>query len=307
MKNRMKISLFLFTLTLYLVACQDKIPILEVIQPTEDNYDLQIFNKEDIDLKNPAGICFHKEAIYICDSEQNCIIKVSTDLQYLDSYGTLGMEDGNFSKPMDICFDNGFFYVLDSKNNRIQKFTEDFTYVQSVQLETLISAQGLGQYISLAVFDNRIYVSVFAAEQSDAYIYYYNGEKWNKLADKAIGYLCKGREKVYFVNMMEAKPESKESGFSTGANSFYEIVEDKVSEVKRIPDSYTPTALSYDQENLYLISAGTGFIYRYAIGLDEMEKMITLPNFGLIMYSCVDSEGKIYISDNDHGDFYICQ
>jgi hypothetical protein len=305
----MKNLLCLFTLTLYLAACQskDKTPILEVVPSTEDNYDLQIFNKEDIGLKNPAGICFHKEAIYICDSEQNCIIKVNKDLQYLDSYGTLGMEDGNFSKPMDICFDNGYFYVLDSKNNRIQKFTEDFTYVQSFQLETLASAQGFGQYISLAVFDNRIYVSVFAAEQSDANIYYYDGKEWNVLADKTIGYLCKGNEKVYFANMMEPKPESRESGFSTGANSFYEIVEDKLSEVRRIPDSYTPTALSYDQENMYMISAGTGFIYRYTIGSDEMVKMFSLPNFGLIMYSCVDDEGNIYISDNDHGDFYICR
>jgi len=72
----------------------------------------------------PMGVCTDSNGnYYVADSGANRIVKFNTLGVFVDSWGTLGQDDGEFVQPCYIVADsNDNLYVADRGNSRIQKF-----------------------------------------------------------------------------------------------------------------------------------------------------------------------------------------
>ena len=70
---------------------------------------------------SPEGLAHHNGHIYVCDTLNNRIQVLDTDLNYMRSIGCEGSSDIEFSHLWDIDFDSaGRAYITDKNNNRVQ-------------------------------------------------------------------------------------------------------------------------------------------------------------------------------------------
>jgi len=80
----------------------------------------------------PRGVAVDSSGnVYVADTNNNRIQKLSPNLNYLTNWGNSGSGDGQFSGPYGVAVDSsGNVYVADSGNDRIQKFTSDGMFVK---------------------------------------------------------------------------------------------------------------------------------------------------------------------------------
>ena len=72
---------------------------------------------------NPGMIKIINDKLYVCDSGNNRVQILNTELEYVNSFGCHGDGDGQFNWPSGIAQDiAGNLYVTDSDNNRVQVF-----------------------------------------------------------------------------------------------------------------------------------------------------------------------------------------
>lgn len=279
--------------------------IIEINRDIQGSYVLEELDLSQIGIGKPGGICIYNNNLYVCDTENNCIVKLSKDLEMLELYGTLGRESGNFSGPMDITFSGDSFYVLDNGNSRVQKFSADFEYQETYDLEYLASRQGSGRYISIAVDkEGTIYVSTISPDTRDGYIFYWDHDTWNKLGENVVGYLCEGDGKIYFANIMEFEVEKNKTTIQSGKNLLYEIDAGELKPICHFMDKYAPAALTYWNNCVYMVSAGTRYVNYFTDESEMLETVLALPEASLHMHMCIDDDGNIYITDNGTGRFY---
>lgn len=279
--------------------------IIEINRDIQGSYVLEELDMSQIGIGKPGGICIYNNNLYVCDTENNCIVKLSKDLELLESYGTLGRESGNFSEPMDITFSGGSFYVLDSGNSRVQKFSSDFAYEETYDLDYLASRQGSGRYVSIAVDgEGIIYVSTISPSTQDGYIFYWDHDTWNKLGENVVGCLCEGGGKVYFANILEFEVEEKKTTIQSGKNLLYEIDGEKLKPICRFMDKYAPAALTYWNDRIYMASMGIRYVNYFTDESEMLETVLALPEASQHMHMCIDDDGTIYITDNGTGRFY---
>ena len=71
---------------------------------------------------------------YIADWENDRIKKhKSSDLTYVDKFGTVGAGDDQFNDPLGICKDETYFYICDRGNHRIKKHKiSDYSFVSEI-------------------------------------------------------------------------------------------------------------------------------------------------------------------------------
>jgi tripartite motif-containing protein 71 len=79
----------------------------------------------------PVGIAIDSsDNVYISDSENNRIVKLSKNGNYLTQWGSKGASRNQFNNPQGVAIDSsGNVYVVDSGNYRIMKFDSTGTYL----------------------------------------------------------------------------------------------------------------------------------------------------------------------------------
>lgn len=274
---------------------------------TRSGYHLQELDLDKLGIETPGGICIYDNSIYICDVGNNCIVKLGMNFEREDSFGTLGLEEGNFSEPRDITFADGCFYVLDEGNCRVQKFTADFAFLEMYYMPRL-SSQYSDEHVSIAVDgEGVIYVSVLSPDPVDAHIYAYRGDDWETIGEKAIGYLCAGEESIYFVNTLEMEVGEKVTSMQSGENMLYALDKEELSLMAQIEDKYAPTALTFWNGSLYMVSAANGYVNCFARESDRFQTLFALPREGysLHMHMAIDEAGNFYIADCGNGCLYF--
>ncbi|MFW9770368.1 MAG: 6-bladed beta-propeller, partial [Candidatus Thorarchaeota archaeon] len=99
---------------------------------------------------------------YITDFNNERVVRVDENMEYLMMWGEYGNESGQFSNPTGITVDEfGFVYVADFYNSRVQKFTHDGMFVAS--WGTNGSLPGEFYYaFDVAVRDGMLYVTDYA-------------------------------------------------------------------------------------------------------------------------------------------------
>ena len=75
------------------------------------------------EFSDPSLIKAINNTLYVCDRGNHRVQILNTELEYVNSFGCYGDEDGQFNRPNDIAQDRaGNLYVADVRNNRVQVF-----------------------------------------------------------------------------------------------------------------------------------------------------------------------------------------
>ena len=68
----------------------------------------------------PTSLCVAGGALYVCDTMNNRIVVLGTDLAWRGTIGREGSGDGEFLEPFGIAAHGGELYVVDTGNHRVQ-------------------------------------------------------------------------------------------------------------------------------------------------------------------------------------------
>jgi len=122
-------AVFVFVLIFFLMNklyCQPTAPVPEIKYVGTWNKSVS-----DIDIKNALGISAGPDgSVYIADTGNNRIIKLSSKGLFEKEQGGFGWGAGQFDNPVSICGRNGLdVFVADYFNNRIERFDKDLNYI----------------------------------------------------------------------------------------------------------------------------------------------------------------------------------
>ncbi len=85
---------------------------------------------------DPHGMEIVGDYVYVADTGNNRIVKISKDFKHWWTFGNKGSGQYQFNSPTDIYYSDGVFYIVDSGNNRVIRtdmakmawmFKEDFS------------------------------------------------------------------------------------------------------------------------------------------------------------------------------------
>ena len=74
------------------------------------------------DLMEPRGVCVSQGAVFVTDRARKCLVKFSTEGDFIKQTGSSGTAPGCFTFISGLCCSTWFVYVCDSSVQRIQQF-----------------------------------------------------------------------------------------------------------------------------------------------------------------------------------------
>ena len=104
---------------------------------------------------------------------------------------------------------------------------------------------------------------------------------------------------MYFVNTLEMEVGEKVTSMQSGKNMLYTLDKKELSLMARIEDKYAPTALTFWNGSLYMVSAGNGNVNCFDGESDRFKTLFALPKeaYSLYMHMAIDETGNFYIAD----------
>ena len=86
-----------------------------------------------VQFNSPTAISIQGCVLYVVDSGNCCVQKVTTTGKAISTFGTRGSGNGQLSDPRGICFDkDGHIFISDSGNNRVSVFAGDGTFLYHI-------------------------------------------------------------------------------------------------------------------------------------------------------------------------------
>ena len=90
----------------------------------------------DCQFSSPQGVAVWGDTVYVSDSSNHRVQKLSSSGNFVSKFGVYGSGEGQLYYPRGICIDpEGKIYVADHNNHRIQIFEPDGTFVSMIPPE----------------------------------------------------------------------------------------------------------------------------------------------------------------------------
>ena len=135
-------------------------------------------------LRGPNGIAIHKEQIFVCESQGNCISVLNMEGDFLYRFGSKGDGPGDFNWPHQLCVGpDDFLYVSDMENHRVQVLEKDGTFVRQFGQGTLKKPIGLR-------ITKSGYVVVTSNQQNKVSFFTVNGKCVHEVTDAGLSSPC---------------------------------------------------------------------------------------------------------------------
>jgi DNA-binding beta-propeller fold protein YncE len=92
---------------------------------------------ENVHFYNPVAVAIRGGVLYVVDSGQHCVQKITNLGKFISKFGSNGSGNGQLSNPRGICLDNaGRVFVSDCGNNRISVFEADGSFLYHISGNT---------------------------------------------------------------------------------------------------------------------------------------------------------------------------
>ncbi|MCG8626414.1 MAG: hypothetical protein MJE68_31000, partial [Proteobacteria bacterium] len=86
-----------------------------------------------IQFHSPSAISIQGGVLYVVDSGNCCVQKITTTGNAISTFGTRGSGNGQLSNPRGICFDkDGHIFISEGGNNRISVFADNGTFLYHI-------------------------------------------------------------------------------------------------------------------------------------------------------------------------------
>jgi uncharacterized protein YjiK len=86
-----------------------------------------------VQFSSPSAISIQGSVLYVVDSGNCCVQKLTTAGKPISTFGTRGSGNGQLSNPRGICFDkDGHIFISESGNNRISVFAANGTFLYHI-------------------------------------------------------------------------------------------------------------------------------------------------------------------------------
>lgn len=154
---------------LFLSACGEKLsqqkqPVHEMNPSDEISYSKKDFPLSGITLNSPRKIASDSESLFICDADNDRIVKCDFEGKNVSVIGALGSMDGELSSPECIAVNKDKICVYDKDNHRIQVFDKKGTFLSKFELKDHFSV--LGRIVDIEIDnDDNIYFSLLSHEK----------------------------------------------------------------------------------------------------------------------------------------------
>lgn len=220
----------------------------------EDSYLVHEWKEEQTGISRPYGICVAGDAVFVCDFDNHCIVKLDQEGERIASYGTLGAKKGNFTNPTAIVCHDGQLYVLDQGNHRVQIFDMDMNYQREVPYAAVTFDKN-DYFQDMAVDQNgTIYLSVWT--NASTYGVYYLSEEGRAVAvePRISGALTEYQGEVYAMNTFMNYKVNGAYNMGWGENFFLKCTAGGLEQLAELPYKYTPADFCIVNDRIYAVS-----------------------------------------------------
>lgn len=308
MKLKNIVSILL--LFIFLVGCNknndNNIPenkdIFEYVY--ENSYEMEELNI-DTELNKPKGIVSDRENLYICDSENDRILKTSFDGKIIKEFNL----DGGFSKPECITINEGDLYIYDRDNFRIVVLNNNGDIINEFNLMQLIDEHKFDfSVIDLEpISKDEIYISVLGFDRiaKKSGIYLLKDGKAELILKDAMGNFTKDKSgNIFFIDEFDRRSKDE---VGTGQVSIFKINGSDVIELEKVSNFYTSIDIVDFNNKLYVYDSARHNIDVFSYD-GTYEKTIFSnympPEVVNITGFCVDKDGNFYISDSKNNKIF---
>lgn len=268
--------------------------------PEEDLFDYEMWETEKTKISAPGGVVFDGEDLLVCDTGNHCVVRLTTDGDFVESYGELGSESGNFVTPTAILLHENEIYVLDSGNMRIQVFDTDMNYNREIWFEGSTLPSG-GKYNDMAIAgDGTIYITANAAYGDGMSLFYIEAEELHAVPGGGLGFLSEQDGIVYTSDKWRFYRYSGGYGWKPGVNWIYQVDRTGLRKVCELPYMYAPADFVVREDTIYAVSTVWRKLNQFSMEAELLETMFYIEEVQTHdMYLCVQDENTFYVADTE--------
>lgn len=232
----------------------------------EEVYNVNIWDAEQTGNGRPYGICAVGDAIYVCDFDESCVVKLDKSGNRIASYGEYGEGEGQFRNPTAILHHDDLIYVLDQGNHRIQIYDENMNYLREVVYRGRSFSENV-YFQDMAIdADGTIYLSVWESSDIRTAVYYISEDgSTNPILPRIGGVLAEYDGDVYamsafwyYQDYVELPGrDGKVKCFVAGRGGpcfFLECRNDGLDQLAELPFGYAPADFCIVDNMIYAIS-----------------------------------------------------
>lgn len=301
----MRRKLFIFLLlSAFLCGCNAKIAQekAEVIPfDIKENicYSKEIFEIKGTKLSVPNQIASVDNMLFICDTENDRVIKCDLQGNMLCEIGGLGTSEGEFVEPCCIAVSSSEICVYDRGSKRIQTFSINGDFISEFYLSDKFSSVAGVEDIAISE-EGVVYFSIisFVKHLSEAGLYALRNGELTKLRDLTVGCLTANGDTVYYMSKYELKSETE---WTCGYAEIFEIKNNEISRLSAFSDFYSPIGLEIMDEKIYTYNNSGQSLDAFSLDEKYIEILFSEPVRNDFVYRgfCCDDEGNFYLSDSN--------
>lgn len=266
-----------------------------VLFPETFAFEYEVWQKNSTQIKTPGGILPVGDMVLVCDTGNHCVVRLTTEGVFVESYGELGSESGNFIEPTALLFYEDEIYVLDSGNRRIQVFDKTMQFDREIPFEA--SLKESQKYVDMAIDgDETIYLVADSPYREESGLFYIEDGALCRIPCDFSGYLAEQDGVVYAVDTWQFYTAENGYGKRPGENWLYEVGKSELKKVCELPYMYAPMDFIVSGEELYTVSTVWGEMNRVSKDGELLEALFYIESI---------QAHNIYVGMQDENTFYV--
>ena len=303
-----ELLLFLFAAVLCIPSCGTpakppiETPVLSATAQTE------VFFADSSILAAPAGIAYFGDRVIVSDFQNNALVVLDTDGNYLSTVGEPGAGDLQFHTPGAMTVSGDTLYVLDMGNRRVQRLNSDLEYIDSIYLwEEMMYSEF--PYTDIAVSgDGEIYVCSGSFDLNNVGVYKVD-DNYTHAYKTYYGFLGTYSGDVYFINTGEYTQKRKSITLDvSGENHLYSFADGSQTMLPSAlySSDFLMTAdslivLAYDGSSIIRLDRSGNYVETIA---DFRQNADAQTEWSMNSYIAMDTEGNLYSTQRNGGIVY---
>lgn len=254
---------------------------LEEYDMSADNIDCETdtaYKIEELtDLKmhttKPFGVCIFNEQIIVCDREENKLVLLDMDRNFVKEIKTFSPDEEDILDPTGVTVFEDKLYLLDAGYSRILILDSDFTIQEIIELPQLRHHMGDVRYIDIVVDkDGIIYVTNESEDEYDAKVLVVENGECEKAGETLMGYLAEYNGEVYAMNYLELFVIKDGMIAYNGTSYLYRMHKTEMEKVKEMPYKISPMDFVFVKDKMIFTTNYWNSVYQFSCDNYEAEK-----------------------------------